>query len=123
MDIESITFLESTYLFYMFFYFKTTYSFDFAIFDKEVQSINPFFIHDTNDYQNKICGFGRLMAIIAIILAQVRIYNKDNKNIIPYIIGFDVFCIVLALLMNFNAVVYILPLIASEIYLAKNINI
>jgi hypothetical protein len=107
----------------MFFYFKTIYSFDFAIFDKEVQSINPFFIHDSGFYENKICGFGRLMAIIAIILAQVRIYNKDNKNIIPYIIGFDVFCIVLALLMNFNAVVYILPLIVSEIYLVKNINI
>ena len=34
MDIEYITLIESIYLIYMFFYFKTNYSFNLAIFDK-----------------------------------------------------------------------------------------
>ena len=121
MDIESITYFESTYLIYMFFLFKTRYSFDFAIFDKEVQSINPFFIHNTGFYENKICSFGKIMAIIAVILAYLRVYNRNNKNVVTYTIGFDVICITLALLMNFNAVVYILPLILTEYYIIKNL--
>jgi hypothetical protein len=123
MDIQYITLIESIYLIYMFFYFKTSYSFDLAIFDKETQNLGNFFIHDTGYNENKICKFGKYMAIFAIILAWLRVYywNSNKETIITYTIRFDALCIILALLMNMNAVVYILPLIISEVYLIQYI--
>jgi len=38
-----------------------------AIFDKHIQKSSSF------TYENKICGFGKVMAIIAIILAFLRL--------------------------------------------------
>jgi hypothetical protein len=122
MDLKFITFIETTYLFYMFFIFKTNYSINSAIFNDEIQNVNSFFVHDTNKKENKICDFGRVLAIIAIILAWIRVYTKNNEKIITYTISFDVLCILLAFLMNLNAVVYILPLIISEIYIINNID-
>lgn len=127
MNIELITFVESVYLIYMYFIYKTNYSFNSAIFDKEINSIGSFFVHNTNVYQNKICQFGKFMAIIAIILAWIRVYyinhsDSYNKNIIKYTIIFDVLCAILAILMNLNAFLYIIPLFISEIYIIKNIN-
>ena len=123
MDIEYITLIESIYLIYMFFYFKTTYSFDLAIFDEETQNMGSYFIHDTGYNDNKICKFGKNMAIFAIILAWLRVYywNTNKDQLITYTIRFDALCIFLALLMNMNAVVYILPLIISEFYLIQYI--
>jgi hypothetical protein len=123
MDLEYITLIESVYLIYMFFLFKTTYSFDLAIFDKETQKMGSYFVHDTGYNENKICTFGKYMAIIAIILAWLRVYywNTNKQTIITNTIIFDGLCIILALLMNMNAVVYILPLIISEFYLIQYI--
>ena len=53
--MESLFIIESIYLFYMFFVFKTTYSFNLAICDKEIQELGTLFIHDSNIYENKIC--------------------------------------------------------------------
>ena len=52
-----ITIFESVYLLYMYFIFKTTYSFSSAILDKQVQKMGSFFIHNTNRYEIKICLF------------------------------------------------------------------
>jgi len=125
MDIKSITIIESIYLFYMFFIFKTNYSYNSAIFNKEIQSWGSYFIHDTKVYQNKICDFGRIMAIIAVLLAFYRIYllqYSDLKSLVLYgSIGFDLVCIFLSYLMNFNALVYIIPLIITEIIIINKI--
>jgi len=120
MDLTEITLLESIYLFYMFFLFKTSYSFNYAIFDKDIQSVNSFFVHNNNKYENKICDFGKVMAIIAIILAWYRVNNINgySKNIT---IGFDIVCIILAGLMNMNALIYILPLVIGEIYVINKL--
>jgi hypothetical protein len=106
----------------MFFYFKTNYSFNLAIFDKETQDLGSFFIHDSGHYQNKICTFGKYMAIVAIILAWLRVYywNTNKESIITNTIRFDVLCVILALFMNMNAVVYILPLMMTEYYIISN---
>jgi len=119
MNLSEITLLESIYLIYMFFIYTTKYSFNYAIFNKEIQSIHSFFVHDTVNYENKICNFGKLMAIIAIILAWLRVCNanKYSRNIT---ILFDIICVILAGLMNMNALIYILPLIISEIYIICN---
>ena len=63
------------------------------------------------------------MAIVAIILAWLRVYywNSNKDFIITNTIRFDGLCIILALLMNMNAVIYILPLIISEYYLIQYI--
>ena len=115
-----ITIFESIYLLYMYFIFKTTYSFSSAIFDKQVQNIGSFFMHNTNRYENKICSFGKLMAIIAIILGFIRLYlisNNSYKSILFYkTLIFDSICLSLALIMNLNAAIYIIPIIICEVY-------
>lgn len=115
-----ITIFESIYLLYMYFIFKTTYSFSSAIFDKQVQNIGSFFMHNTNRYENKICSFGKLMAIIAIILAFIRLYlisNNSYKSTLFYnTLIFDSICLSLALIMNLNAAIYVIPIIICEVY-------
>jgi len=116
-QLQIITFVESVYLFYMYFLFKTNISFSSAIFDKHIQNSGSFFIHDSNTYENKICGFGKIMAIVAIILAFLRINYIKSDSIIYKTIIFDVICLSLAYLMNLNAFVYVIPIILSEIYI------
>ena len=121
MDLEIITILETSYLFYMYFIFKTNYSFNSAIFNTQVQDLGLFFVHDSNIYENKICGFGKLMAIIAIILAFIRLNliknNDDKKSLFYKTIVFCSICILLAFIMNMNAFVYILPIVICELYI------
>ena len=126
MDLTHVTIIESIYLLYMYFIFKTTYNFSFAPFDKETQSLGTFFIHSTSSsYENKICIFGKFMAVVAVILAFIRlsmIKDNDNKQIITNVtITFDVVCVILAAMMNLNALIYILPLIVGEIYIINNL--
>lgn len=115
-----ITIFESIYLLYMYFIFKTNYSFSSAIFDKQVQNISSFFIHNTNRYENKICLFGKLMAIIAIILAFIRLFlisdNSYKSTLFYKTLIFDIICLSLALIMNLNAAIYIIPIIVCEVY-------
>lgn len=122
MELKIITLVESVYLFYMYFLFKTNISFSSAIFDRDIQNSGSFFIHDTNTYENKICGFGKIMAIIAIILAFLRINYIKSDSIIYKTIIFDSICLSLAFLMNLNAFVYVIPIILCEIYIIKMMN-
>jgi hypothetical protein len=117
MQLLLITLFEIIYLFYMYFIFKTSYSFNLAIFNDQVNNLGSFFIHDTNIYQNKICIFGKYMAILAIILAAIRLYYNNSKTLFKYNLIFDLLCLVLATVMNLNALVYIIPIIFSEIYI------
>lgn len=117
-----ITFLESVYLLYMYFLFKTKYTITGASFEKETESLGQMFVHNTGHYENKICTFGKIMAIIAVILATFRaqlLFTSPTykKSIILATIVFNSLCISLAYMMNLNAFVYIIPLIFAEIYL------
>jgi hypothetical protein len=111
----------------MYFIFKTNYSFSSAVFDKQVQSMGNFFIHNTNIYENKICGFGRLMAIIAFTLAFIRLcviyndYEYSKISIINKTLIFDIICIILAYIMNLNALIYIIPVVLGELYIIYNL--
>jgi hypothetical protein len=116
------TVIESIYLLYMYFFFKTTYIFNGASFEKETESLGQMFIHNTGEYENKVCMFGKIMAVLAVFLAIVRAYlllaNPTYKNtIITTTIGFNIFCLSMAYMMNLNAFVYVLPLILTEVYL------
>jgi hypothetical protein len=104
----------------MYFVFKTNFSFSSAIFDKQVQTFGTFFMHNTNRYENKICSFGKLMSIIAIMLAFIRLYlisNDSYRSTLFYkTLIFDIVCLNLALIMNLNAAIYIIPIIVCEVY-------
>lgn len=121
MNYTYITLAESLYLYYMYFLFKTKYSFSNALLDKQVQKIGPFFVHNTGSKENKICPFGKLMAIIAIILAWIRLLVLDNPKVIQYTIIFNSICVTLAFLMNINSFLYIIPLIIVEIYIVYSL--
>jgi hypothetical protein len=119
MNLELITAFEIVYLLYMYFLFKTSYSFNYAIFNQNIQSLGYFFIHDTRNYESKICVFGKIMAIIAITLSLYRLNNR--KEAFNMTIMFDLLCLFLALILNFNAFIYIIPLILCEIYIINNL--
>ena len=120
MNLTLLTSIESIYLLYMFFIFKTNYNFSFAPLDKEIQSVNPIFVHNSNHYENKICLFGKFMAVIAIILAYLRLSLPLNASFYPTIL-FDSICILLAFIMNTNALIYIIPLIIIELSIINEI--
>ena len=120
MKLLALTLFEIIYLFYMYFIFKTNYSFSSAIFDKQVQSLGSFFMHDTGRTENKICLFGKFMAIIAIILAIIRLYfinNYPDYRILYKTLIFDISCLILASIMNLNALIYVIPIILIELYI------
>ena len=117
MDLTLLTIFQSIYLFYMYFIFETNYSFNSAVFNKQINSMGSLFVHNTNVYQNKICLFGKFMAIIAICLALCRLYYNQPKNTFKYNLIFDLICLILAGLMNLNALIYIIPIIVCEIYI------
>jgi len=117
-----ITFSEVVYLLYKYFIFKTSYSFSGASLEKQTESLGQMFIHNTGHHENKICVFGKIMAIVAVILATFRAnllinYPNSKKSVIAGTIVFDGLCISLAYIMNLNALVYITPLILAEVYL------
>jgi len=124
--ILTITIFQSIYLLYMYFVFKTNYSFTSAMFDKQVQNLGSFFMHNTNRYENKICLFGKLMAIIAVILAFIRLYlistNYDKSDLLEKTLIFDLTCLSLALMMNLNAAIYIIPIIVGEVLILKKLS-
>ena len=117
-----VTIIESVYLIYMFFIHKTQYSVGKAPYESETQSLGSMFVHDTGKYENKICLFGKIMAIIAVILASIRIYiltrfPEYKKNLLIITVVFDALCLTLAYNMNLNSFVYLLPILLGEIYL------
>jgi hypothetical protein len=102
----------------MFFFFKTKVGFKGSILDPS--SLGDLFIHDTGSYENKVCMFGKIMALIAIVFWIVRLYLMNSPEyksaLFNITLGFDVLCILLAAIMNLNALVYILPIIPVELY-------
>ena len=117
-----LTVIESLYLLYMYFVFKTSYSFSGASLEKETQGLGALFVHDTGHYENKVCLFGKIMAIIAVMLAILRAYLLDccptyKKSLFWATVGFDITCLSLAYIMNLNALFYVLPLIFIEAYI------
>jgi len=111
-----ITIIEAVYLFYMFFLFKTDYSIRLAPYDKGVQDLGSLFVHDTGELENKVCPFGRFMAIIAIGLGGWRALRGSGREAT---IAFDGLCLAMAAVMNMNAFVYLLPILIAEIYIVS----
>ena len=114
MSKLSVSILESVYLLYMFHFFKTTFDFNWNILPN---FRNGIFKHlNGNEYGLRICPFGRKSIFALILLLLIRNFYPISKKIIfaALVISF-----VLSL-MNLNAVVYLIPVWLTEIWL-KNI--
>ena len=116
----AITLFEIIYLIYMFFIFKTIKNFNGAPYERRMNDAGNFFRHYHTDNElvpeNKICGLGKAVAILGIILALLRLkYNKSNT--FRFNLIFVLLCLFFALLLNYNAAVYIIPILLLEIYI------
>jgi len=103
-----ISILESTYLIYMFRYFKTSINFDIL----KIYWVNKYLKHDVeNTYGLKICLFGQyaILLLVGILLLR-NSYTIDQT----YIVYSLYIALVLSLLMNWNAFVYIIPVYVLE---------
>jgi hypothetical protein len=112
----ALTISESIYLIFMFFFFRTSYSFSSTHQDNATSLLGTWFIHNTGHRENKVCLFGKIMAFIYIILIFGRYYSKDT-NVAYFTIVFSIISVILAYLMNLNVLIYICPLALTEFYI------
>ena len=122
MNYLIITCVESIYLFYMYFLFKTKYNIGTAVLDKAVNKLGPFFVHNSPCYCNKVCPFGKFMAIISILLGFLRLKYLDNPRTVVYSLVYGFTCLLTAFLMNMNAFVYLIPLVITELIIIKSLH-
>ena len=104
-----ISLIECCYLIFIIYFFKTTIDFNIL-----ASPQNFMFKHLVgNQYGNRICLFGKIIIIPVIVLLIIRNYINIPKYIIQTIlvIGF------LLTLINLNALVYLVPVFITEIYL------
>lgn len=111
--------LQGFYIFYMFNYFKTTYTINHP-FESIITKNIDFIKHPINKgiYENKICQLGNLVGYLLLIWFIIRnlipfklINIKKINNLIIYSI------LIACLIMNFNAFIYFFPLfIINQFY-------
>ena len=121
MNYLIITCMESIYLFYMYFLYKTDYNLSIAVLDKAVNKLGPFFVHNSSCYCNKICPFGKFMAMVSIVLGFIRLKYLDNPKTVQYSLVYGFTCLLMAFLMNMDAFVYLIPLVITELILIKSL--
>ena len=113
-----LSLIEIIYVIYMLRYFKTTLNFShpyrFTSFDYLKHPVNILLTP-----QNTICKFGQDGALIIGLLIVLRFIFRPliNKKILLKINKYIVIIIFILSLMNFNAVVYLLPFYIYEIFL------
>ena len=110
MNILYISILESLYLIFMFRFFKTSVNFDIL----KIYWDNKYLNHNVeNVYGPKICPFGQDIIFVLIFILLIRNIFSFNQTYIYYslyiVLG-------LSLLMNWNAFVYIIPVLLVEKY-------
>lgn len=96
----------------MFRYFKTTCDFNYLT-QSDIFKNNEWFKHlEGNNYGLRICPFGQTVVLIFIGMLIARSYYPMSKfyTLIMLIISF------LLSLLNFNAVIYLIPIWLIEIY-------
>ena len=117
MKINTLRFLtciEWIYLLYMFFFLKTSYHIEW-IGDRFTSSYS-WLIHHTDRYESKICMLGKILVVFFLFFTIFRLYHPYRTVNIT----FDFIGILLAFLMNWNALVYLLPLFFIEGWIIIN---
>jgi len=111
--------LLAIYILYMFLYFETTVTFNHPLEYYILSNLNDnYFYHpiSSNKYGSKICKFGKDIIWFLVIYLIYKSYFKVNIQIkrLVLIISF------ILSLMNFNAVIYLLPYFTYELIYIKN---
>ena len=110
-SILYISILESIYLLYIFRYFKTTINFDI----RKIYFSNTYLHHNvTNQYGFKICPFGRDFILVLIGILLFRNVYKIPQTYIYYSLYI---ALGLSFILNWNAVIYLLPVYLLEKYI------
>ena len=123
-----IALVESIYIFYMFNFFKTTIYFhhplEMLIQDNNSNNINNFLKHPISDssYSSKICPLGNLTGFLLPfwIFGFYSLSNKDYKKFFCMNMYLWIFIGIIALIMNLNAFIYLIPCYFLE-YFSYNI--
>jgi hypothetical protein len=118
------TCVESAYLLFMFFVYKTRYVVGKARYEHTTQQLGRLFVHDTGEYENKVCLFGKVVAVLAIVGAFVRLRmlatEPPSRGRVRAVQLMTVLwsgaCAAAAFHMNLTAFVYILPLLVAEMF-------
>ena len=122
----AISLIEAFYVIYMLNYFKTRYSLahPFSYFE------NKFLYHPIGKAENPICNICPLgnygsYLIVAFIIIRLLIFSISDNNLLlgnVRLMSKIVLSLVFLLsLLNFNAVVYLIPYFILEVYLIKKV--
>ena len=101
------------YILFMFNYFKTTISINHPLEFYIVGNLGDYFKHPISSsyYESKICKFGQDIIRVLALYLFYKSYYPVNKNFNYFVI----FLTFIFSLMNFNALIYLLPYFLYEI--------
>tara|TARA_Y100001958_G_C21009148_1_gene389946 strand:+ start:326 stop:673 length:348 start_codon:yes stop_codon:yes gene_type:complete len=111
--MDKISLFEAFYILYMFLFFKTKYSIHHPL-EIYVTGYHHSLLHpiNTQNYESKICPFGKNIILLLFIFLIYRSYY-----IVPKIYSkLVLFVTILLSTMNMNALVYLLPYYIIELY-------
>ena len=112
-----LSILEGLYIVYMFIYFKTKYSLEINRDVVKKLGLSKMFVHPTKKSEiakSQICLFGKYGSVLIFFYLILREFSlPKNMNLFVF------FIIMLLCMMNYNAVVYMLPVIVVEFYIAN----
>ena len=126
--IDILSIVEGFYVIYILRYFKTTQSFAMyerglisGLFSGEIKNYLTHNIYNTDKPKHHICAFGRDASLLLGLFFFVRAYyitkklswNWTRNNIVLFIFFIGCF-------LNFNAVVYMLPILLAELYIYRS---
>ena len=121
-----LTLIEAIYVVYIMNFFKTRYSLahPFSYFE------NKFLYHPIGKSDTPICNicplgnWGSVAIAIYLVIRLIIFTNTNSKVAKTNLRLFSIFVLVLVVLLsllNFNAVVYLIPYFLVEIYVIKNV--
>tara|TARA_B100001093_G_scaffold274816_1_gene262704 strand:+ start:1408 stop:1803 length:396 start_codon:yes stop_codon:yes gene_type:complete len=121
-----LSLVEAIYVVYMMNFFKTKYSLAHPLTYFE----NKMLYHPIGKSDKPICNicplgnYGSIAIAVYVILRWILFVklnkSKDRKNLKLFSI-FALVLVILLCMLNFNAVVYLIPYFATEIYIIRNI--
>ena len=127
MNLLILSIVEIVYILYIFNFFKTRVSFHHP-FEIIFTGFNEYLKHpiESDIYENKICPLGHTLSyifsiyiLIRLILVQTDSLNiKTIKIINSFVIGF---AIIIALLLNLNAFIYLIPVFLLEFFIIRGV--
>ena len=117
-----LTTIESVYLYYMFTLFKTTININHPLEENIINNLSNYFKHpiSSNNYENKICNFGKsgIKVLIIYLFTRLFIIKKSivSIDIIKNINFFVMVITTLLSLLNMNAFIYLIPFLLTDHY-------